>query len=77
MHQPAPECVLAGGYIPFAVTRAQRLASGDPRLSIEERYGTLGNYYSAALYQAKDRGRNRVQVGTVVLARGVASARAR
>jgi hypothetical protein len=52
-------CVLTGGYIPFAITRAQRLASGDPRLSIEERYGTLGQYYSAALYQAKDLFRQR------------------
>jgi hypothetical protein len=53
------ECVLAGGYIPFAVTRVQRLASGDPRLSIEERYGALGNYYLSALYQAKDLFRQR------------------
>jgi hypothetical protein len=53
------ECTLAGGYIPFAITQAQRLASGDPRLSIEERYGRLGNYYSAALYQAKDLFRQR------------------
>ncbi len=29
---------LAGGYIPFAKTKAERLASGDPRLSIEERH---------------------------------------
>src|SRR6185295_4123820 len=26
------------GYIPFAVTKADRTASGDPRLSLEERY---------------------------------------
>ena len=31
--------------IPFAKTRAERLASGDPRLSIEERYGTVWAYY--------------------------------
>ena len=35
---------LAAGYIPFAVTRAGRLASGDPRLSIEERYGSQEGY---------------------------------
>ena len=29
---------LGGGYIPFAKTKAQRLAAGDPRLSLEERY---------------------------------------
>ncbi|WP_374283083.1 alpha/beta hydrolase domain-containing protein [Novosphingobium sp.] len=32
-------CGFAGGFIPFAVTRAERLATGDPRLSLEERYG--------------------------------------
>ena len=34
----------AGGYIPFAKTKAERLATGDPRLSLEERYGTHENY---------------------------------
>jgi hypothetical protein len=33
-----------GSFIPFARTRAERLASGDPRPSLEERYGTHGNY---------------------------------
>ncbi len=31
-------CSLTGSSIPFAETRAERKASGDPRLSIEERY---------------------------------------
>jgi hypothetical protein len=35
---------LGGGYIPFAKTKAERLASGDPRLSLEERYGSHDNY---------------------------------
>lgn len=35
---------LGGGFIPFAKTKAQRLASGDPRLSLEERYGTHDAY---------------------------------
>jgi len=35
---------LAGGFIPFAKTKAQRLASGDPRFSLEERYGTHDGY---------------------------------
>ena len=35
---------LGGGYIPFAKTKAARVASGDPRLSLEERYGTHENY---------------------------------
>ena len=34
----------AGGFIPFARTKAQRLASGDPRPSLEERYGTHESY---------------------------------
>jgi len=47
------ECVLTGGFIPFAQTRAQRLANGDPRLSIEERYGIVGNYHFMAAAAAK------------------------
>lgn len=31
-------CGFAGGYIPFARTKRQREAQGDPRLSLEERY---------------------------------------
>jgi Alpha/beta hydrolase domain len=38
------DCALTGQYIPFPVTRAQRIASGDPRLSVQERYVTIGNY---------------------------------
>ncbi len=34
----------AGAFIPFAKTRAERLASGDPRLSLDERYGTHDEY---------------------------------
>ncbi len=45
---------LAGGYIPFAKTKAERLASGDPRLSIEERYPSLAAYYSAAATRAAE-----------------------
>src|SRR5580658_3217246 len=33
-----------GGFIPFARTKALRLASGDPRPSLEERYGTHEKY---------------------------------
>ena len=40
-------CDLTGSYIPFAVTKAQRLASGDPRLSLQERYGNTAGYVSA------------------------------
>lgn len=31
-------CGLSGSFFPLAKTKAERLASGDPRLSLEERY---------------------------------------
>jgi hypothetical protein len=37
-------CGLSGGYIPFARTKAERLAKGDPRLSLEERYRSHEEY---------------------------------
>ena len=48
------ECGLTGSFIPFAATRAQREASGDPRLSLEERYGDHAGYV-AAVRTAADR----------------------
>ncbi|WP_290781348.1 alpha/beta hydrolase domain-containing protein [Arenimonas sp.] len=39
---------LTGGFIPFARTRAERLAAQDPRLSIEERYGSREGFMRAA-----------------------------
>jgi hypothetical protein len=44
---------LGGGYIPFAKTKAERLASGDPRPSLEERYGTHEGYVARAKAAAK------------------------
>lgn len=40
-------CGLAGGYVPFARTMAERTASGDPRLSLEERYSNHEGYVAA------------------------------
>jgi len=40
-------CNYVGGMVPFFKTRAQRLAAGDPRLSLEERYGTHAGYVAA------------------------------
>ncbi len=37
-------CGNNGGYIPFAATRSERMATGDPRLSVEERYPTHDAY---------------------------------
>jgi hypothetical protein len=35
---------LTGSYIPFPRTRSERKAAGDPRESVEERYGTFDEY---------------------------------
>ena len=41
----APDiCGQDGQFIPFANTQAERLAAGDPRLSIEERYPSHNAY---------------------------------
>jgi hypothetical protein len=40
-------CEANGQHIPFASTKAARLAAGDPRLSLEERYGTHDGYVTA------------------------------
>lgn len=44
---PKDECSAMGSFIPFAVTREQRLTTGDPRPSLEERYGTHSRYVAA------------------------------
>jgi hypothetical protein len=46
-------CNLQGSFIPFAATKAERIAAGDPRLSIEERYPTK-DVYLAAFNRAAD-----------------------
>jgi len=40
-------CSVTGLFIPFARTADQRFAAGDPRLSLEERYGTHEMYVKA------------------------------
>jgi hypothetical protein len=40
-------CDYVGGMIPFAHDKAQRLASKDPRLSLQERYGSHDGYVAA------------------------------
>jgi hypothetical protein len=42
----APETLMAmaGSYIPFAKTRGDREKNHDPRVSVEERYGTRAEY---------------------------------
>jgi hypothetical protein len=40
--------------VPFFKTKAQRLAAGDPRLSLEERYGTHAGYVAAVTAAANN-----------------------
>ena len=47
-------CEAAGQMVPFAKTKAERLASGDPRLSIEERYPSFSVYSSAVTRAVED-----------------------
>jgi len=41
------QCGLSGGFIPFAKTEAERMASHDPRPSLEERYKDHAGYMAA------------------------------
>ena len=41
-------CDLTGGWIPFTLTKAQRVAAHDHRLSLQERYGNLAGYTAVA-----------------------------
>jgi len=45
-------CNNTGGYIPFAATRAERMAKGDPRPSLEERYPSHAAYVAKVKAQA-------------------------
>jgi hypothetical protein len=50
---PTDMCDRDGTYFPFAKTKAEREASGDPRLSLQERYGSK-DAYVAKLKAAAD-----------------------
>jgi hypothetical protein len=52
-------CEGSGQYIPFPRTKADRLASGDPRLSVEERYKTYDSYHNAVVQAVDDLVRRR------------------
>jgi Alpha/beta hydrolase domain len=47
-------CDLTGSFIPFAGTQAQRIANGDPRLSLHERYGNNTGYVAAVTAAANN-----------------------
>jgi hypothetical protein len=46
-------CEGSGQYIPFAKTKAERTATGDPRPSLEERYGSHETYVQAVTDAAR------------------------
>jgi tannase/feruloyl esterase/alpha/beta hydrolase family protein len=52
-------CGFQGGWIPFAKTKAERLANHDPRPSIEERYGSHENYVAIVKRAADEAVRGR------------------
>jgi hypothetical protein len=43
---------LFGSYFPYAKTAASRIAAGDPRPSLEERYGSQAGYVAAVTQAA-------------------------
>ena len=51
---PEEGCDASGMVIPFARTKAERTASGDPRLSLEERYSDHASYVRAVSASAHD-----------------------
>jgi hypothetical protein len=55
-------CEGSGQYVPFARTRAERIASGDPRPSVEERYKAFGQYRSAVKNAVDDMVKNRLML---------------
>jgi len=53
-------CGLSGSYFPFATTRAERVAAGDPRKSLQERYHNHEGYVRAVEKAARDLMRERL-----------------
>jgi hypothetical protein len=45
---------MVGSFIPFARTKAERAAAGDPRLSVEERYASKQSYLDKVQAAARD-----------------------
>jgi hypothetical protein len=54
------EASLAAGYIPFAMSKAERMANGDPRRSVEERYGSQEGYDCVVRHVATQEVRTRL-----------------
>lgn len=76
------QCAGSGSFIPFAGTEEERRAVGDPRLSIDERYDSLGGYVTRVAGDARRLARARYllpadaeEVINEALLSGVASGR--
>jgi hypothetical protein len=52
-------CEASGQYIPFEATKAERMAAGDPRPSVEERYHSFATYSDAVMDAIDDLVKNR------------------
>jgi hypothetical protein len=60
-HRPADSlCGLTGSYVPFAETVSERLATGDPRPSLQERYTSHDGFVRAVQQAAKELVRSRL-----------------
>jgi Alpha/beta hydrolase domain len=53
-HRAGDLCGLEGAFMPFANSKAERDAAGDPRLSLEERYGDHAGFVAAVKRAADD-----------------------
>jgi hypothetical protein len=58
-HRAPDLCSLTGTYIPFATTKAERIANGDPRPSLQERYHDHPGYVEAVRKAAQQLVRDR------------------
>jgi alpha/beta hydrolase family protein len=58
-HRRPELCELNGSYIPFPKTKAEREQRGDPRPSLEERYGDRAGYVNAVAAAARQLVKNR------------------
>ena len=52
-------CEASGQYIPFKATAAERMAAGDPRPSVQERYPSFAMYRSGVMRAIDDLVRDR------------------
>jgi hypothetical protein len=60
-------CEANGQHVPFTSTRAERIAAGDPRLSLEERYRTHNGYVAAVAKTAEELRQRRLLLPADVL----------